>query len=129
MQLEPTYSIYRNDVVVREKPASLTNDEKAQIIISTISEYGNVNMDMLAGVWRKREVCELRHIAMELIRKNTGLSLVNIGVKFGGRDHSSILHAVTKVGDLFDTDKQFREKYLQIQYLLSSKLNLINPKK
>lgn len=129
MQLEPTYSIYRNDVLIREKPTSLTNDEKAQIIISTISEYGNVNMDMLAGAWRKREVCELRHIAMEFIKKNTGLSLVNIGVKFGGRDHSSVIHAVAKVGDLFDTDKQFREKYLQIQYLLSSKLNLINPKK
>ena len=129
MQLEPTYSIYRNDVLIREKPTSLSDNDKVKTIINTVCTYGNLNKDVLTSPWRKREVCELRHIAMELIRKNTSLSLVNIGVELGGRDHSSVISGITKVNDLFDTDKQFREKYLQIQYLLSSKLNLINPKK
>lgn len=129
MQLTPTYSIYRNDVVVREKPASLSDNDKVKTIINTVCTYGSLNRDILTSPWRKREICELRHIAMELIRKNTSLSLVNIGVELGGRDHSSVISGITKVNDLFDTDKQFRDKYLQVQYLLSAEFELTNPKK
>ncbi len=123
------FSVYRNDVALRDKPVQLSDTDKVNTIIKTVCTYGNINRNVLISPWRKREICELRHIAMELIRKNTALSLVNIGVELGGRDHSSVISGISKVNDLFDTDKQFRGKYLQVEYLLSAEFELTNPKK
>ena len=124
MQLTATYSVERNTHKLKEMPNVLLDEQKVDIILSTIVAYSNTPRYLIISPTRKREVCELRQIAMEIIKKNTSLMLKSIGNVFNGRDHSSVISAINKVNDLFETDKKFKEKYLSIQYELSSKFIL-----
>ena len=124
MQLTATYSVERNTHKLKEMPNVLLDEQKVDIILSTIVAYSNVPRYLIISPTRKREVCELRQIAMEIIKKNTSLMLKSIGNVFNGRDHSSVISAINKVNDLFETDKKFKEKYLSIQQELSSKFIL-----
>ena len=124
MQLTATYSVERNTHKLKEMPNVLLDEQKVDIILSTIVAYSNVPRYLIISPTRKREVCELRQIAMEIIKKNTSLMLKSIGNVFNGRDHSSVISAINKVNDLFETDKKFKEKYLSIQHELSSKFIL-----
>jgi chromosomal replication initiator protein len=124
MQLTATYSVERNTHKLKEMPNVLLDEQKVDIILSTIVAYSNTPRYLIISPTRKREVCELRQIAMEIIKKNTSLMLKSIGNVFNGRDHSSVISAINKVNDLFETDKKFKEKYLSIQHELSSKFIL-----
>jgi chromosomal replication initiator protein len=124
MQLTATYSVERNTHVLKEMPNTLLDEQKVDLILNTIVSYSNVPRYLIISPTRKREVCELRQIAMEIIKKNTSLMLKSIGNVFNGRDHSSVISAINKVNDLFETDKKFKEKYLSIQHELSSKFIL-----
>ena len=124
MQLTATYSVERNTHILKQMPNTLLDDEKVDIILSTIVANSNVPRYLIISPTRKREVCELRQIAMEIIKKNTSLMLKSIGNVFNGRDHSSVISAINKVNDLFETDKKFKEKYLSIQHDLSTKFIL-----
>ena len=57
---------------------------------------------------RKREIVIARQVAMYFAKEYTNMSLKSIGNHFGGRDHSTVIHALTSVSDLMDTDKKFR---------------------
>jgi chromosomal replication initiator protein len=124
MQLTATYSVERNTHKLKEMPNTLLDEQKVDIILNTIVAYSNTPRYLIISPTRKREVCELRQIAMEIIKKNTSLMLKSIGNVFNGRDHSSVISAINKVNDLFETDKKFKEKYLSIQHELSSKFIL-----
>jgi chromosomal replication initiator protein len=124
MQLTATYSVERNTHKLKEMPNVLLDEQKVDIILNTIVAYSNTPRYLIISPTRKREVCELRQIAMEIIKKNTSLMLKSIGNVFNGRDHSSVISAINKVNDLFETDKKFKEKYLSIQHELSSKFIL-----
>jgi|Laugrespbdmm15dd_1035085.scaffolds.fasta_scaffold01283_14 chromosomal replication initiator protein len=124
MQLTATYSVERNTHKLKEMPNTLLDEQKVDIILNTIVAYSKTPRYLIISPTRKREVCELRQIAMEIIKKNTSLMLKSIGNVFNGRDHSSVISAINKVNDLFETDKKFKEKYLSIQHELSSKFIL-----
>ena len=124
MQLTATYSVERNTHILNPMPNTLLDDEKVELILTTIVAYSNVPRYLIVSPTRKREICELRQIAMEIIKKNTSLMLKSIGNVFNGRDHSSVISAINKVNDLFQTDKKFKEKYLSIQHDLSTKFIL-----
>jgi chromosomal replication initiator protein len=49
-----------------------------------------------------------RQVAMYLAKELTNLSLKSIGYHFGGRDHSTVIHAIQTVNDLMDTDKEMK---------------------
>ena len=65
----------------------------AELIMQTVGDYYNVSIGDLTGPTRKREVTVPRQIAMYLTREMTGMSLPQIGVVFGGRDHTTVLHS------------------------------------
>ena len=58
---------------------------------------------------RARSVARPRQVAMYLAKKLTARSLPEIGRKFGGRDHTTVMHAVKKVDELRDIDASFSE--------------------
>lgn len=66
-------------------------------IMTTTSEYFNFSIDDLAGVSRSRDLVMARQIAMYLCRELTDLSLPKIGQAFGGRDHTTVIHANRKI--------------------------------
>jgi chromosomal replication initiator protein len=63
--------------------------------------------DLLIGKSRKRPIVDARHIAMHFCKLHTPLSLEAIGRRFGGRDHSTVIHACRAVQARIDTDPSF----------------------
>ena len=77
-------------------------------IQKTVSEYFNVAQDDLKAKTRKKEIVIARQVAMYFSKDYTNHSLKSIGYHFGGRDHSTVIHAVQSVNDMIDTNAKFR---------------------
>ena len=77
-------------------------------IQKTVSEYFNVDTDSLKAKTRKKEIVIARQVAMYFSKDYTNHSLKSIGYHFGGRDHSTVIHAVQSVNDMIDTNAKFR---------------------
>jgi chromosomal replication initiator protein len=72
----------------------------ANLIMTQTAGYFGVTMDDLTGASRSRVLVTARQIAMYLCRELTDLSLPKIGQQFGGRDHTTVMHADRKVRQL-----------------------------
>jgi chromosomal replication initiator protein len=72
----------------------------AATIMAVIAEYFSLSMDDLTGASRSRVLVQARQIAMYLCRELTELSLPKIGQTFGGRDHTTVMHADRKIRSL-----------------------------
>ena len=69
----------------------------AATIMAVTAEYFSVAIDDLIGASRSRVLVNARQIAMYLCRELTDLSLPKIGEQFGGRDHTTVMHADRKI--------------------------------
>jgi len=85
-----------------------------------VSEYFRIPLKELVGPKRTRIYARPRQLAMGLARELTGDSFPEIGMAFGGRDHSTVMHACEKVLSLRDEDPIFNEDYKNLQRLLQS---------
>ena len=74
-----------------------------------VSEYFNIRQSDMLSTRRSRVVARPRQIAMYLSKICTTKSLPEIGKQFGGRDHTTVIHAVKKVESLYKTDISFSE--------------------
>ena len=72
-------------------------------------------MQDLRSKSKARTVAFPRQIAMFLIRKYTGMGLKEIGHYFGGKDHTTVLHACSKIESGMDTDEEIRSRVEAIQ--------------
>jgi chromosomal replication initiator protein len=84
------------------------------LILERTAHYYGLSVDDLVSPSRSRPLTTARHVAMYLLRENTAMSYVRIGELFGGRDHTTVLHGVTKI------DKNMRDRepvYRQVQDL------------
>ena len=81
------------DVFVKPGKREVT----AQIIMQVVAEYYSITVDDLIRPTRRREYAVPRQVAMYLTRDLTNMSLPQIGQSFGGRDHSTVLHACNTV--------------------------------
>ena len=77
-------------------------------IQKTVSDYFHVNQDDLKAKTRKKEIVIARQVAMYFSKDYINHSLKSIGYHFGGRDHSTVIHALQSVNDMIDTDSKFR---------------------
>ena len=73
-------------------------------IQKTVASFFNLKVTDLKSKKRKKVISFPRQIAMYLARELTSDSFPEIGSKFGGKDHSTVIHAVNKIGDLMETD-------------------------
>ena len=82
----------------------ISDDDTRQITVATImgqtADYFGLSLDDLTGTSRSRMLVTARQIAMYLCRELTDLSLPKIGQEFGGRDHTTVMHANRKVREL-----------------------------
>lgn len=79
-------------------------------ILSAVSERFGIKVDVMCGQRRTQTIALPRQVAMYLMRHLTDLSLAEIGRSFGGRDHTTVLYAVEKVGALIRSDNVLGEK-------------------
>ena len=91
--------------LIRANDRKLTIDE----IQRTVAEYFNLRLAEMLSERRARNIVRPRQIAMYLCKRMTSRSLPEIGRKFGGRDHTTVMHAVRKIEDLCRSDSQIDE--------------------
>ncbi len=87
------------------------NDRRVTIeeIQKRVAEHFNVRLSEMHSARRSRSIARPRQIAMYLSKQLTARSLPEIGRKFGGRDHTTVMHAVKKVDELKQQDGSFAE--------------------
>jgi len=98
------------DLISDEQGPQIT----AAIIMAATAEYFSVTMEELQGANRSRTLVNARQIAMYLCRELTELSLPRIGASFGGKDHTTVMHAVKKITGLMS---ERRATYTQVTEL------------
>jgi chromosomal replication initiator protein len=105
--------------LAQEALSGLLNDEPARLEISDIqrmvAEHYGMEIRLLSGKSRKREIVNARHMAMYLSKHHTQHTLKSIGSLFGGRDHSTVIHACSAIEDRLDTDPSFQDEITQVQ--------------
>ena len=90
-------------------------------IQKTVSEYFDVSLEDLKAKTRKKEIVIARQTAMYFTKEYTNHSLKSIGYHFGGRDHSTVIHAVQSVNDMIDTDSKFKTSIDELKKKLKMK--------
>ena len=74
-----------------------------------------ISFDDLKAKTRKKEIVIARQVSMYFCKEHTNHSLKSIGYHFGGRDHSTVIHAVQSVNDMMQVDKRFREEMEELK--------------
>ena len=89
------------DIIANRSSKAIT----IEYIQELVANYFNVTVDDLKSARRTKSITYPRQIAMYLCRKNTDNSLPKIGEEFGGRDHTTVIHAYEKISDALNKDK------------------------
>ncbi|MEM8752587.1 MAG: helix-turn-helix domain-containing protein, partial [Pseudomonadota bacterium] len=98
------------------------SDKKVTIeeIMRKVADHYNLRLSDMTSARRARAVARPRQIAMYLAKTLTSKSLPDIGRRFGGRDHTTVMHAVKRVESLSDTDNQVAEDVELLRRMLEA---------
>jgi chromosomal replication initiator protein len=86
----------------------IQSDVSVDFIQKTVSDAFKVDLELMKGKVKKREIVIPRQVAMYFCKRYTQLTLALIGENFGGRDHSTVIHALESVEDMMKTDPNFK---------------------
>jgi chromosomal replication initiator protein len=101
-------------LALQDKQVSITNIQKV------VGEYYKIKIADLLSKRRSRSVARPRQVAMSLAKELTNHSLPEIGDAFGGRDHTTVLHACRKIKELCDLDTDIQQDLKNLQRLLTT---------
>ncbi|HBB52293.1 MAG TPA: chromosomal replication initiator protein DnaA [Legionellales bacterium] len=104
----------RDLLALQDKLVTVENIQK------TVAEYYKVKVADLLSKRRSRSIARPRQMAMALAKELTNHSLPEIGDHFGGRDHTTVIHACRKVKELVLVENDFSEDYKNLMRILSS---------
>ena len=94
------------DIITPSKPQEINVD----IIKEKVAEHFNIKMEDFSSKKRTRAIAFPRQVAMYLCRELTDLSLPRIGEEFGGRDHTTVIHAYEKISTALKTNQDLNKK-------------------
>ncbi len=103
--LEFTKEALRDLLALQEKLVTVENIQK------TVAEYYKIRIADLLSKRRSRSIARPRQVAMALAKELTNYSLPEIGDAFGGRDHTTVLHACRRVKELRESERRIGEDY------------------
>jgi chromosomal replication initiator protein len=106
--------------VARAAMSSLGSDTRepdlsGMQIAEAVAEYYHISLEAMCGKQRDKYIVTPRQVAMYLIRQETSTSLFEIGQLFGGRDHSTVLHACEKIDRTLHTNANLRREVIAIR--------------
>jgi len=101
-------------LALQDKLVSIDNIQR------TTAEYYKIKITDLLSKRRSRSIARPRQVAMALSKELTNHSLPEIGVAFGGRDHTTVLHACRKIAELRGSDADIREDYKNLLRTLTT---------
>ncbi|HEU0117816.1 MAG TPA: chromosomal replication initiator protein DnaA, partial [Alphaproteobacteria bacterium] len=114
ISLEMTQEVLAD--LLRATERRITIDE----LQKKVAEHYNIRVSDMHSARRARQVARPRQVAMYLAKQLTPRSLPEIGRKFGGRDHTTVIHAVRKIEELSAYDPAFKEDVELLRRLLQS---------
>ena len=112
--LEFAQQALRDLLLLQDKQITTENIQK------TVAEYYKVRVADLLSKRRSRSVARPRQMAMALCKELTSHSLPEIGDAYGGRDHTTVLHACRKIADLRTSDHKVEEDYNNLVRILTT---------
>ena len=108
-----------NMALAKQTLNHLVNESEKEIsvdaIIEAVTDFFEVRVADIKGKGRTRSIVVPRQIAMYIAKELTDLSLKSIGYHFGGRDHSTVIHAIQTVSDLVSSDQEMAENIKKIK--------------
>jgi chromosomal replication initiator protein len=112
--LELAREALKDLLAAQERLVTIENIQK------TVAEYFKIRVADLLSKRRSRSIARPRQVAMALARELTNHSLPEIGDAFGGRDHTTVMHACERVKDLREIERRASEDYLNLLRILTS---------
>ena len=104
------------DVLVNQQPRAIT----PKLILHKTALMFGFSIDEIKGSSRRRPLVTARQIAMYVFRELTDLSYPAIAREFGGRDHTTVIHAVEKIGGLMRERRQIYEQVTELTQMIKS---------
>ena len=104
----------RDLIAAQDKQVTLENIQK------TVADYYKIRTSDLLSAKRTRTIARPRQVAMALAKELTNHSLPEIGERFGGKDHTTVLYATRKVAELRESDTRIEEDYANLLRILNS---------
>ena len=104
----------RDLLAIQARQVSIDNIQK------TVSDYFNIRLSDLLSSKRNRSLARPRQLSMSLAKELTNHSLPEIGDAFGGRDHTTVLHACKKIGELRQGNTELDEDYKNLVRVLTA---------
>lgn len=104
----------RDLLALQDKLVSIENIQK------TVADYYKIRIADLLSARRSRSIARPRQIAMALAKELTSHSLPEIGDSFGGRDHTTVLHACRKIAELREAEARVKEDYYNLLRTLTT---------
>ena len=114
INMEFARTVLRDMLVAQDKQVTIENIQKI------VANYFKIRVADLLSAKRTRSIARPRQIAMALAKELTKHSLPEIGSAFGGRDHSTVIHATRKVASLRESDPLIEEDYKNLLRTLTS---------
>ena len=99
---------------LQDRQVSLDNIKR------TVAEYYKIKVADLMSKRRNRSIARPRQVAMAIAKELTNYSLPEIGDAFGGRDHTTVLHACRKIAELRESNSDIREDYKNLRRSLTT---------
>jgi chromosomal replication initiator protein len=112
--LELAREALKDLLAAQERLVTVENIQK------TVAEYYKIRVADLLSKRRSRSIARPRQVAMALARELTNHSLPEIGDAFGGRDHTTVMHACDRVKDLREIERRASEDYLNLLRILTN---------
>jgi chromosomal replication initiator protein len=114
IHLELVQMALKDVVAIRVQAVSMDNIRKV------VAEFYDVSVKDLMGKKRLRHIARPRQVAMALARELTNNSFTEIGQSFGGRDHTTVMHACEKVQELCASDAMFDKDFRSLKMMLQT---------
>ena len=112
--LESTQEVLHDILKVHDRRVTIEEIQKR------VAEHWNIRLTDMSSARRARAVARPRQVAMYLAKQLTSRSLPEIGRKFGNRDHTTVMHAVSRVTELMEQDSDFAERVELLRRMLES---------
>lgn len=113
INVEFTKQVLQDILAVHDRLVTLENIQR------TVAEYYKIRINDLHAKKRSRSIARPRQLAMALSKELTNHSLPEIGEAFGGRDHTTVLHACRKIKELRESDARIDEDYSNLSRTLT----------
>ena len=109
---------FANDALKDYLNKNIYSNNSIENIQKVVSDYYNITVDDLKGKKKSAKITFPRHVAMYLSRMLTDESFPRIGLEFGGRDHSTVIHSINKIDTELKTNMELKKAIDDIKNML-----------